>query len=817
MKRITLLLLLFATTVATSQSWRPIGDSNTFGDSPLIALDGNDVPYTISQAGDQLIVNRFNGIEWQDLELNSQASGSVFGKDIAIDASGNIYTAFIDAENESKPTVKKFNGTEWEIVGTAGLSVGESQSVNMAIDPEGTPYIAFTDVLQPVVKRFNGTVWETVGTIAALEAPLLITSLEIDSAGIPYLAYADFNGAFLSIMKFNGTEWLPVGTPGFTPETTIPFSIAFNEQDEVYIGLSQWGGEEAHPSVMKFNGTGWDIVGSVLANSTSYGNTIGFDASGNLYSCLLLMDNSSYDLTIKVLNGSTWQTVGEPYHAYLPEFTSMAINTDGDFYVTVHDMNTSVVKLCVRCPRYTELDNTLCGTTIENFNTNLFAANVSGADKYRFRIYNDEDLEQVIENNTRSFRLNQIQPYGYGYYYYVQVAARVNGVWGEYGNSCTIYAPEPPLVGLREEDCGRNVPAFNTQLQADAVQLYEAYRFKVTANGNTQVIERPNYLFKLNMLSGYIYETTYSIEVAVRIDGEWGEYGPVCEVTSPALPVVSLRQQDCGTTVPSFSTQLQANGVSLYEAYRFRVTANGNTQVVEKPNYLFKLNMLPTYRYATTYSVEVAVRVDGQWGIYGPACEITSPALPTVALTENYCGITVPAFSTQLQANGVPLYEAYRFRVTANGNTQVIEKPNYLFKINMIPSYSSSTTYSIEVAVRIDGQWGDYGPACEVSTPGSGMRQNMANDFADATAPARITLSAYPNPFENGFTIALETASEEPVHIMAFDITGKLLEDRTISIEELSGTVLGERFASGVYNVVATQGSFSKSFKMVKK
>jgi len=816
MKRITLLLLLFATTVATSQDWRPIGSSGNFGDSPVIALDGNDVPYTISQAGDQLIVNRFNGIEWQDLEINSLGSGFIFSKDIAIDASGNIYAAYIDLEYEGKPTVKKFNGTEWEIVGTAGLSVGESQTIRIALDPTGTPYIAFDDI-QPTVMKFNGTAWEMVGTFAMPETPVMVTALEIDSAGTPYIAYTDFNGTYFSIMKFNGTEWLPVGEPGFAPALTIPFSLAFNDQDEVYVGLSKMGGEEARPTVMKFNGSDWVIVGSGLANSMSYGNMIGFDPSGNLYCGLLLINNLSYDLTIKVLNGSTWETVGEPYQPYLLDFSSMAINTDGDIYVTVRDMDATVVKLCVRCTSSTELDNTLCGNVVESFNTNLFAYPVTGAEKYRFRISNEEGFEQVIENNSRSFRISQIQSYGYGQYYYVEVAARVNGVWGEYGNSCTINSPEPPIIGLREEDCGRSVPAFNTQLQADAVQLYEGYRFRVTANGNTQIIEKPNYLFKLNMLSGYSYETTYSIEVAVRIDGEWGEYGPACEVTSPALPVVSLRQQDCGTTVPAFNTQLQANGVSLYEAYRFRVTANGNTQVIEKPNYLFKLNMLPTYRYATTYSVEVAVRVGGQWGTYGPACEVTSPALPTVFLTAEYCGGTVPAFNTRLQANGVSLYEAYRFRVTANGNTQVIERPNYLFKINMIPSYSFATTYSIEVAVRINGQWGDYGPACEVSTQGSGMRQNMAHDFADDTAPAQITLSAYPNPFENGFTIALKTASKEPVHLMAFDITGKLLEDRTVSVEELSGTVVGERFASGIYNVVATQGSFSKSFKMVKK
>jgi hypothetical protein len=84
------------------------------------------------------------------------------------------------------------------------------------VDPIGTPYVAYRDannLYKLTVMRFNGTSWEVVGTPGFSDGQSYYMSLTLDSGDIPYVAYTDAANSWrLTVQKFNGSSWEVVGT-----------------------------------------------------------------------------------------------------------------------------------------------------------------------------------------------------------------------------------------------------------------------------------------------------------------------------------------------------------------------------------------------------------------------------------------------------------------------------------------------------------------------------------------------------------------------------------------------------------------------------
>jgi hypothetical protein len=63
----------------------------------------------------------------------------------------------------------------------------------------------------------------------------------------------------------------------------------------------------------------------------------------------------------------------------------------------------------------------------------------------------------------------------------------------------------------------------------------------------------------------------------------------------------------------------------------------------------------------------------------------------------------------------------------------------------------------------------------------------------------------------------MESSSDAPVSIKVYDMIGKLIETREVSASDMPIQTLGERYPSGVYNIVVTQEENVKSLRMVKR
>tara|TARA_R110002012_G_scaffold203333_1_gene372703 strand:- start:3768 stop:4082 length:315 start_codon:yes stop_codon:yes gene_type:complete len=80
-----------------------------------------------------------------------------------------------------------------------------------------------------------------------------------------------------------------------------------------------------------------------------------------------------------------------------------------------------------------------------------------------------------------------------------------------------------------------------------------------------------------------------------------------------------------------------------------------------------------------------------------------------------------------------------------------------------------------------------------------------------------LTVTAYPNPFATTFSIDLKSNATSIVSIAIYDMTGRLLETREIKADGLANQTLGERYPSGIYNVIVNQGDQTQTIRVVKQ
>jgi hypothetical protein len=88
-----------------------------------------------------------------------------------------------------------------------------------------------------------------------------IVSSTIDSNGIPYVAYVDkAHSNHATVMKYNGTSWVVVGTPGFSDyEVVDTISIAMDSNNMPVVAYSEKFSSQ-RATVKKFNGSSWNLV-----------------------------------------------------------------------------------------------------------------------------------------------------------------------------------------------------------------------------------------------------------------------------------------------------------------------------------------------------------------------------------------------------------------------------------------------------------------------------------------------------------------------------------------------------------------------------
>lgn len=370
-------------------------------------------------------------------------------------------------------------------------------------------------------------------------------------------------------------------------------------------------------------------------------------------------------------------------------------------------------------------------------------------------------------------------------------------------------------VHLNDAACNSSVNNLAQPLYINNVTGAQSFRFRVTQGAAQEIITRTVPYFMLNQLAAPAYGVTYTVDVSVQMNGEWTDYGKVCTV-STVNPTPLSRLEICeegGTAVASFAAPVYALYVPMASNYRFMVTSAAGTTIIDRPSRYFSINMLATYDYNIAYTVRVATLSGGIWSDYGDSCTIRVD-IPTTTLRAQYCNGVVAKKGTAIYANNYPGAVSYNFRVTYAGNQYVVVRNVGYFFLSSLPvSVAPGTTVGVEVKVFTASAESAYGTSCQVTLAGSTSRPDAETD-ADAKRDTK--LSGFPNPFKESFSVDFETESEEMVNIVVYDMTGKIVDRRTVSVNELPSLQIGDHFAAGVYNLILTQGETVKTLRVVK-
>lgn len=360
----------------------------------------------------------------------------------------------------------------------------------------------------------------------------------------------------------------------------------------------------------------------------------------------------------------------------------------------------------------TQIMASQCGTTLAEIGTNIYANKYSGATKYRFRI-SDGITTQTLDKTVRYFNFTQFPSYTYNTAYTIDVALEIGGVFQPYGPSCVVNTPGYQSQ-LTTEFCDVVLTEVGTNIYANNVYGATKYRFKVDDGTTVEYLDKTVRYFNLTQLSSYSYNTTYIVNVAVELNGSFGAYGPTCTVTSPT-PVSGISPEFCGTTLATIGTNVYASPVTGATGYRFRISDGTNTEVLEHTVRYFNFTQLSSYSWATQYSVQVAVQLNGSWGAYGAACNVTTP-VPTSKITALQCGTTIQnTYWDTLYADVATGVQSYTFTIMNGAQQESLTRTTRYVRPSDFTTLQYNTTYQVAVKCTMNGITGNYGDTCNIS------------------------------------------------------------------------------------------------------
>src|SRR5690606_24059484 len=136
----------------------------------------------------------------------------------------------------------------------------------------------------------------------------------------------------------------------------------------------------------------------------------------------------------------------------------------------------------------------------------------------------------------------------------------------------------------------------------------------------------------------------------------------------------------------------------------------------------------------------------------------------------------------------------YVFQLSGPGLSQPIEVTKSLraFTLNdFAGQLYPGATYNVRVRMvfNFSDPDGPFGKVCTIVTPG--LSRNIAQSSA-------FDAIAHPNPFAESFNLSLKGASASHAIVKIYDMTGGLLEARTIKAGDTF--TAGEAYPAGVYN-----------------
>ncbi len=340
-------------------SWIAAGTfSSSFtyaGWSSRITFDHNNIPYIAFSdysASGLTSVMYLNGSTWTYLGTPGIVSHSTWYNNLAFDQSNNAFLAYTISTGTGAE-ISKYDGTNWSIVSThmpsSNVFIPNQYAYyrGMSMDPVTNDlYLIYTEnTASPLfgwrdfgVMKYDGTTTKMTGSTSVTGAVTSSGSatayFDIDKFGTPYVAYSDsLNNDRVSVKKYDGTNWVYVGTPGFNTGYTEWAKIAFDTTGVPYVAFRQ---DNADIHVMKFDGTSWVSVGAAITNT--YDVALAINPLTNQPHIFYCDVNNSLLGNVRKFDGSSWVSEGPAnFSVGSSAFCNIKFDHLGNEYVAYSD------------------------------------------------------------------------------------------------------------------------------------------------------------------------------------------------------------------------------------------------------------------------------------------------------------------------------------------------------------------------------------------------------------------------------------------------------------------------------------------------
>ena len=502
----------------------------------------------------------------------------------------------------------------------------------------------------------------------------------------------------------------------------------------------------------------------------------------------------------------------------------------------------------------TQLRSEFCGNQISALGTNIYVNGILGAVMYRYRIKNiTTGITTIYNRSQRWFNLitagasPQVAQE-----YLIDVAVDRGNGFGVYGPACSLFTPHLPTTQLYGTECGttKNM-LFYEFINAVPNSQSEAYQFRIR-EGSFTAVSNPVLVTQIRFhdFIGVNYGKTYLVDVRMLKNGLWGPYGESCSVSTVQIPYTQVQTDiygganNCGWQMPSIASSIYAYNIPFVSSYKFRITKGAYVDSLTTISRRFKLTDFPNFNsnmeYSTAYNVEVALNLNGIFTNYGVICQVFTPS-PSTQLRSDFCGENLTALGQNIYADVVSGSTQYRFEIDNGSTITTFTTNNRYFNLIAAGIATFNTTYSVRVAIGVNGFFYPYGSACTVITPNAIIQNNTIEElpsselsiFEDVNQITEnlteinkfqnisntiFNVLSIPNPSSNNFRIEIKEANlNKEIHFNITNAMGIKIYESQTTIEKLNSEYFGENFDPGIYFVYINYEEIDKTLKIIKK
>ncbi len=321
-QRLLLSILVFAAGLQSiAQTFSPIGPGNYTLTSSTVVVSGDDIyADNLFMSGPNVYTfGRYSGSAWEQLG----SWGGVIGINCAIQIGDDIYIGgnFTDAAgNADMDRIARWNITSgtWHALG-GGLNGYVTEIIQMGDDiiAAGKFTDAGGDVNADYIAKWDGSSWSAIGSqVVSTNALTVVSALAVHDGDLFVGGnfYSSNGGVTDFLAMWDGTSFTSVS--GWTGQTGAVFEIAFDTNDNMYIG------GEFPAKIAKYDGSNWDLMGNFTASGASWisdieilGSTIFVGGKFTDAKGIAEADN------IAMYDGSSWEAVGAGLNDEVYEIT----------------------------------------------------------------------------------------------------------------------------------------------------------------------------------------------------------------------------------------------------------------------------------------------------------------------------------------------------------------------------------------------------------------------------------------------------------------------------------------------------------------